>query len=234
MSLLRSPTGSGIDARLGGSQPNLSELSSETTLRYITHRNKRKTPDDDDLIRTELFELRKQMSEMMGVLKSINSDQAENINTLRKDVGAIKDELGNISNTIESIITENKNLKQKITTLISITENTEKKVNLLEADVNNLKSASPLASAQAPETCEEVISEIQERNARAKNIVVVGIPESKASMADERQEYDKTEILKVIKAMHKDYPQPNKIFVSVNIILHIAAQSKYVFQPKKS
>lgn len=205
MSLLRSPNGSGKDVKLGGSQPNLLDYD------FVTQRNKRKLPDDDDMIRTELSELRRQVSEIMTVLQSMKNDQAENINMLKKDVAAVRDEVGNISHTIESIVTENKYLKDKLTTLTTNTENTEKKLNILEADINHLKLVSPTTSAPASEICEEVIGEIQERNVRAKNIIVVGIPESKASSVDERQEYEKTEILKFLKPIHKDCPRPDKI-----------------------
>lgn len=211
MSLLRSPNGGGItNEGLGGSQPNLSDIHSDMNLRH-THRTKRKFTDDDYLVRTEFFELRKQMSEMMTLLKANNSSQVENINSLRQDVADIKSEVSNISNTIETIITENKNLKEKIKTLTRHTENIEKKVTFLETDVNNLKCASPVTPAQLSQTCEEIIYEIQNRNTRAKNIIVVGIPEPKASTAIERQDHDKAEIQKIIKSILGQHQQPEKI-----------------------
>lgn len=210
MSQTRSPTGSGIDTKLGGSQPNLSEIHTESSPR-ITFRNKRKQTDDNDLIKTELSELRKQMSEMLSVLTASKNDQAQNINKLCQDVTAIKDEVGNISSTIENIITENANLKSKLTNLTTVTENTGKKVMLLEADIKNLKSMSALPHVQMPATYEEIVSEIQERKIRAKNIVVAGIPEPKNKSAKERQEYDKAEILKITNLVYDDCPEPEKI-----------------------
>lgn len=110
MSVLRSPTGSDSGKRLGGSQPNLSEMQAEVEPSpHVTLRNKRKFTDDNDLIRNELSGLRQQMCEMMAVLTATRTDQAENINKLREDVTAIKSEVGNISSIIENIILEHKN-----------------------------------------------------------------------------------------------------------------------------
>ena len=210
MSQKRSPTGCGIDTKFGGSQPNLSETHTDSSPR-ITLRNKRKQTDDNDLIRTELSELRKQMSEMLLVLTTSKNDQAQNINKLCQDVTAIKNEVGNISSTIENIITENANIKIKLTNLATITENTEKKVKLLETDVKSLKCLTPLTCDQMPATYDEIVNEIQERNIRAKNIIVVGIPEPKDKPAKERQEYEKEEISKITSLAINDCPRPDKI-----------------------
>lgn len=215
MNVLRSPTGSDSGRSLSGSQPNLSEVQSDSEpCTKITLRTKRKYTDDNDLIRNELAGLRKQMSEMMALLKSTRSDQAENINKLRQDVTAIKTEVSNISNTIENIILENTNLKSKLTSLSSATEITEKKVKLLEADVKNLKSTSPNTySSQKPmiERYEDIVNEIHERNLRSKNLIIVGIPESTAKTSIARRESEKEEISKITKQIYNDCPSPEKI-----------------------
>lgn len=210
MDCLRSPTGSGSNSPHGGSQPNLSELQAND-LSQITICSKRKLPDDNKAIRNELSELRKQMSDMMAILKSSKNDQRDNIKKLCQDVADIKNEDGNISNTIENIILENKYLKTEISTLKTMTETTEVKLKTLESDVNELKR-KPATSDQTQACQEEIIKEIQERKVRAKNIVVIGIPECKSNLIHERQEYEKKEVMKIINLIHKDCPQPDKIF----------------------
>lgn len=127
MNLVRSPPGSGNGEKLGGSQPNLSEIHNISTPQ-VTYRNfKRKVTDDDALIRTELSEMRKQMSEMMLLLKTSTNDQAENYNKLCQDVTAIKNEVGNISKTIENLTSENSNIKDKLHDITTVQANTEKK-----------------------------------------------------------------------------------------------------------
>lgn len=59
MSLLRSPSGYGINTKLGGSQPNLSQ--SETLTHTITFRNKRKATDDSEIVKDKLLELRNKL-----------------------------------------------------------------------------------------------------------------------------------------------------------------------------
>lgn len=209
MSIPRSPPGGGMCAGRSGSYPNLSEPHNETTP-HITQRNKRKLPDDNEAIKSDIAEIKKQMSEMMDLLKSSKNEQTESINRLSLDVGAIKDEVSNISCIMQNIILENNNLKDQVSKLSVVTENTEKKVQILEADVNNLKNRPPSSSVQTITTHDEIFTEIEERNFRSKNIIVVGIPESLNDTG--RQDYDRTEILRITGLLYNGCPQPTKIF----------------------
>lgn len=210
MSIPRSPPGGGFVAGRSGSYPNLSEPHQEN-IPQITHRNKRKLPDDNEAIKSDIAEIKKQMFEMMELLKSSKNEQTESINKLSLDVSAIKVEVSNISCTMQNIIKENNNLKEQLSKLYVAAEHTEKKVEVLEADVNNLKNMPPSSSVQTIATCDEIFTEIEERSSRAKNIIIVGIPESQNDTATSRQEYDRAEILRLIEPLHNDCPQPTKI-----------------------
>lgn len=210
-SLLRSPSGCGTRTRLGGSKPNLSESTLDSELNQVTIRNKRKQPEDDDTtIKKELSELRKQMAEMMALLTSTSYAQTENIDQICQTVTTIKNYVKNIVNTMDHIILEQEILKANLDNLKKGAEISDKKIKSLESDIVALKSTS--TSNQITLKNEELISEIQERNARAKNIVIVGIPQSKSSISIERYEHDKKEILKLTSTMYAECPEPEKIF----------------------
>ncbi|CAH2095513.1 unnamed protein product [Euphydryas editha] len=61
MSLLRSPTGSGLSGSRSDSQPNLSsynKLSEFSEIPSVTHRSKRKFTDETTCMKEEIAELR--------------------------------------------------------------------------------------------------------------------------------------------------------------------------------
>lgn len=211
MSVPRSPPRSGLCAERSGSYPNLSESHKESTPQ-ITLRNRRKLPDDNEATKSDIAEIKKQMSEMLELLKSSKIEQTESINNLSLNVAAIKAEVGSISSTMQNIVLENKKLKDQLSKLSVAAENTEKKVEVLEADVNNLKNMPPSSSTQTTIMHDEIFTEIVERNFRAKNIIVVGILEPQKDTATARQDHDKTEILRITRLLHNDCPQPTGIF----------------------
>lgn len=194
-----------------GSYPNLSESHKETTPQ-ITLRNKRKLLDDNEATKSDIAEIKKQMSEMLELLKSSKNEQTESINKLSLNVAAIKAEVGSISSTMQNIVLENKKLKDQLSKLSVAAENTEKKVEVLEADVNNLKNMPPSSSIQTTATYDEIFTEIEERNFRAKNIIVIGVPEPQNDTVTGRQDYDKTEIMQITGLVYNGCPQPTGIF----------------------
>ncbi|CAF4921232.1 unnamed protein product [Pieris macdunnoughi] len=187
MSLPRSPPGGGMCAGRSGSFLNLSESHKEAKSQ-ITLRNKRKLPDDNEVIKSDIAEIKRQMSEMLDLLKSSKSEQTESINKLSVNVAAIKADVANISSTMQNIILENKKIKDQLSKLSVAAENTEKKVRLLESDVYILKNMPPSSSIQTTATQNEIFTEIEERNLRAKNIIVAGIPESRNYTTTNRQD----------------------------------------------
>lgn len=210
--LLRSPSGCGTRTRLSGSQPNLSESTLDGEYSQVTIRNKRKQPEDDNTtIKKELTELRKQMAEMMSLLTSTSKAQKENIDQICQTVTTIKSDVKNIVNTMDHITLEQETLKTNLDSLKKNAEISDKKIRSLESHVVALKNACPSTSNQSTINNEELITEIQERNVRAKNIVIVGIPESKSSIPIERHEHDRKEIFKITSTMYAECPEPEKM-----------------------
>lgn len=213
MSVQRSPTGCGNYARLSGSQPNLAEIHSIDDMpSNVTHRCKRKEPDDNAWIRSELSDLKKQMSEMMALIQLSSSSQAENIGKLSEDVTAIRNQMHDTGNTIKNIILEQNSMKTTMNNLQTTSDNIEKKINLLESDMNNLKSITPSATLHTKLDLgsEEIVSEINERNIRAKNIIIVGIPEPDETT--DRHTHNNTEVTKIIKTIYDGCPEPLKVY----------------------
>ncbi|VVC94509.1 unnamed protein product [Leptidea sinapis] len=87
----RSPTGSGKNIELSGSQPNLSNID----LAAITIRNKRKHCLDYD-VNDQLTDIQKQMAEMMALLTSSITTQKESSSKLANDIANIKDQMSEI------------------------------------------------------------------------------------------------------------------------------------------
>lgn len=211
MSVLRSPNGGGIDKNRTLSEPDLSANNFDD-YGSITHRNKRKHNDDDiEHLNNEISGLKDKMTEMMEILVSNSKIQTENMNKLCLDVKDIKHQVSSIGSTIKNIIAEQNTLKLKVESLIGHVECTKEKLMHLESDVEQLKQNSPgTASPNSPTHCEDIIKEIQERNIRSKNIIVVGIPESNLKTAQERHKYDKNEVTKIIKVIEPKSNEPTK------------------------
>lgn len=221
MNVQRSPTGCGPSERSrADSQPNLSDLKTRDDADYyfVSQRNKRKQPDEDYQIKSELTEIRKQMQEMMSFLTDFSKTQKDNIEKLSQDISSIKDQVCSIKTTSENVILEQNKMKIKLENVVKSTNATEKKIESLESDVQLLKNAtsvvSPASPSQivaAPQRYEDIVSEIQERYIRDKNIILTGLPEPQTSDLDERRDFDKNRVSKVLKAIYKDCPDPIKI-----------------------
>lgn len=80
MRAARSPTGSGLAAGRCGSQLNSASIDSHSHSEFsdntrITLRSKRKHSEDDGNITEKLGEIRKQLSQMMEMMTSLNRNQ---------------------------------------------------------------------------------------------------------------------------------------------------------------
>lgn len=214
MNLLRSPPRSVFEAERSGSVPELSseKLYSEAPERkQITFRNKRKQIDDNEQLKHEISEMRTQMSEMMTYLKSINTAQSENLNKLCLDVTAIKEQVNAISHTVEHLSTEQNKMKSDLANVSQNHQISIQRIEHLEQDIQQLKSSNmSLATAVQP-VCENIMAEINERNQRSKNIIMLGVPEPIANTQTERNVIDKTVAISHIKAVSTDYPDPEKV-----------------------
>lgn len=205
MSVKRSPTGCGSGAKPAGSQSKsaTNPMPIYDTPPQITQRLKRKEPDDDAWIKSEFSDIKKQISELMAVLKLNSDSHSEKIDRLSEDITTIKNQVKGIGVTIENIILDQNNIKTRLEELDDTTLNIENKIELLESDLHKFKSEQPM-------NYEEMFNEINQRNIRSKNIVIVGIPEPDTAL--DRQTYNNKEAEKITNAIYKECPKPIKVF----------------------
>lgn len=213
MSIQRTPPGYGIDSKHGGSQPNLSDayFENEPGTSQITMRNKRKHDDDTTTIKKELSDLKKQMAEMMALLTVSSKSQKENIDKLCQNVATIKDDMQSFRKTIDHIINEQENIKLNVEDLKTATSNIDQRIEALNLEINSLQNQQkPTTSSLTTTNCEELMTELTERNLRARNIIIIGIPESTSNVTSERLEYDKREASNITKAIEESCPEPDR------------------------
>lgn len=200
---MRSPTGSDLRDVLSDSQLNESQS--------ITFRNKRKYPEENEdmtVIKKEVSELSNKMSQVMTMLTTICTNQNELMEKLSLDVAALKEQINNIKTSVDHISTEHKTLKSDICNLQNKNKGLEDKIVNFETEIINLKSTS--APSSSLET-ERIVSELNEREQRRKNIIIVGIPESIALDKEERIKTQKDEVMNILKKVHSTCPEPRKI-----------------------
>lgn len=192
----------------GGSHPDLSKLNNEETgiPQQITFR-KRKQPEMDDF-KTDFADFRK---EIMNTLNGFVETQKAILNKISDDVSVIKDEIKNLQLTTKELVSEQNYIKSDIVDLKLACAATNTKVDNMEIDLKNLKIAPPVLVKSDSLTCEDVVSELHERERRSKNIIIVGIPEVKCNSKEERAASDNREVNKIIKTVLPDCPEPIKI-----------------------
>lgn len=212
MSVMRSPTGSDITVMRSDSQPNLvsvdpqAEFSDSTKVAF---RSKRKHHDQD--LRDELSEMRIQMFKMTAMLTSIDTNQKSFIEKITGDLTAIKTQVSEIKYTIDNLTTEQHTIKSDITSIKNKNTFLETKIESLQSMVDNTALSSSLLH-ETPNISETIISEISARETRSKNIILVGISEPIVANKDERIEKDKNEVIKVLKKIVADCPEPARLF----------------------
>lgn len=212
MSVLRSPTGSGISGSRSDSQPNLSSCTKlpEYSEFSVAHPSKRKTSDDNACIRQEIAELRTQTSQIMSILTSLRDNQQEFIEKINQDVNDIKKQISDIKVTTDNLTTELNNMKSHISDIVGKNLAAESRMNSLESEIQQLK-ANPTQFLTEP-NYEDILNEIKERESRSKNIIINGIREAESSDKDQRKNLDTKEVVKIIKQISEDFPSPQKIF----------------------
>lgn len=216
MNVQRSPpTGSGTSGR-SDSQPNLTNLNLyETDFLRGVNRYKRKHPDEDHQIKSELIEIRRQMQDIMSFLSDFSTTQKENNGKLCQDLASIKEQVTIIKTTTENLVLEQNKIKVELANVVESSKVTDKKIESLEYDVQQIKSASQTSSQAAAspsiQKYEDIVSELQDRNFRDKNVILTSIPEPELSDLNERRDFDRSEVLKILRAIYKDCPEPVKI-----------------------
>lgn len=238
MSVQRSPTRATCTATgAGGSQPDLSKISHLNVDTNITQRIKRRWPNDCECSK-DLTEMRSEMSRISSLLEKyvgsneqimqkmqdsiadiktqitdIKSTNEQTTNIIREKVDGAMTQINDIKSTTSSVLSDQKDIKTHVAKLEEAITLGETKIKSLESDFNNIKSqkTSPNLDNQFG-LGEQIIQEVQNRNNREKNILLVGIPEPVSTRAEERIPKDEASVLDVMSLLITDIPKPTKVF----------------------
>lgn len=214
MSLLRSP-----NKCYGGSQPELSKLSDTGSMAdkaQITFR-KRKEPEPDFLMKEEFNSLR---NEMRSFLTSFSEVQNDSTNKLRQDMSEIKDQLNSIRASTDMVIEEQKCMKIEMEYLKSLCATNEDNIKRLQTQLSVSENYPQFTSQSqmASFTYEDVVAECQERYDKRKNVIIYGISELPSENKNERFEFDKKEVTKILNTVSPNCSEPTRMFRLGNYI----------------
>lgn len=191
------------------SQPDLSKMGDrDLESKNISYR-KRKVPDDS--FSFQFIEFKK---EILGILKDSAKSHNEKIDSINMNVSSIKDQLTEIKNTTQHLIAENANFKVQISSLTNSIDATNEKVKSLENDFQQIKSSTPtapLAQKAIQTMCNDLIAELQEREERKKNIIIVGIPEPHCEDMSEKRKADREKVHEITSSIYAECPKSDKI-----------------------
>lgn len=204
--ILRSPKTS-----ISGSQPDLSKLEDEgpSDKPQITFR-KRKEPDPDLSLREDIQCLR---NDMKTFLNSFSTSQNELMSKMQQDIAEIKDQICDIKISTNKVIEEQNNLKIELDVVKTQCAQNEISINCLRSDMNIVKNSQPSSSQSCPLVdYEKVLTELQDRTQRQKNIIIIGIPELSAENKSDKIDYDINEVRKIIQTVDMNCPEPLKLY----------------------
>lgn len=205
MNVLRSPSGS-------SSQPDLSKLDDATTDTRVTFRSKRKLPKHDCECNNDITELRKDLSNITLLLEKLTAVQENGIKTIQDTVSEIKNEINAIKSSTASVVAEQSNIKSQLKHIDSRISTQDAKIECLQMNLSDKNTITPTQFSEDLKKNEIMFREMQERNNRAKNIIIVGLNEQNSSVVSERQLMDEKEINNILLSAFKDCPKPIKIF----------------------
>ncbi|CAH2106378.1 unnamed protein product [Euphydryas editha] len=178
MSLMRSPTKGASATGNSSSYPDLTNISAMDMDTKNMVVRKRKTPENDFTHEFNAFK-----KELLDILKESNRCQLESINTIGHSIASINEQLKEIKTTTEQLISENGLLKSQIATLNDTVKVNEEKITFLQSEIKQLKSNA--RTSQAPElspvlmtTCDEAITELQERAERRTPKIIKAQPKN--------------------------------------------------------
>lgn len=215
---MRSPTGSGLGEK-SDSQPNLTQGDHEFDFdeyQSTSRRNKRKLTDDSEnlnLIKNEVTALSKQMSQVMSMLSTLATNQKDFMDKICQDVSTLKEQVSDIKSTVALINTEHTSIKSNVSNLLHDNNDIKEKVVNLENCIHQLKNDTQThATAMVSLETESIVAELNERDARSRNVIMTGILESTGQNKDERIKSDQSEVMKVLKTIVTSVQEPQKIF----------------------
>lgn len=109
-------------------------------------------------------------ADMISVLEA-------HLKPMRDDISTMKYQIDDIKVSTEKLLAEHNNMKKEISQLQQASSVTVSKISSLETEVEKLKITPSSSQTSQILTNESIIHEMQERERRSKNIIVVGIPE---------------------------------------------------------
>lgn len=162
-------------------------------------------------IQNSITEVKTQMNEI-----KLSNEQTTNI--LRDNITEMKTQISDIKSSSNNIAAEQNNIKTHVAQKENKLALGDNKIHEIERELKNLihpSSIQPSGSASCPEgqqySSEVIIREVKDRNAREKNVKLVGIPESTSSNAEERMWQDETAVHTITNAVNPDILKPIKI-----------------------
>lgn len=194
MSVRRSPPGT--PSGVGDPQVLvLPELRAEAGAQQVTLR-KRKKPDDGSNLIHDFADFRE---EMLSIFQDFTKSQNRNLSKIANDIASIKEQIQSIEEKTNNILLEQNKLKTDIAELNKRYNSAENKIVSLENNIKQIKADS-INKSDLVFHCEDVLTEMRERNFREKNIIITGIPELKSSITEERLKHDINKVTMLIKS----------------------------------
>ncbi|KOB66807.1 putative tick transposon, partial [Operophtera brumata] len=226
MNVHHSPTKTG-----GGSQPDLSRLSSMETDSLITFRKrKHPLPEKDCDCSHDITEIKSELSRMTSILEKYVESNQQMMNKLQMSINEVKTDITEMKSTneqtasmfhanINEIKTQIDDIKSTSLIITSEQNKIKTQVTLMENKIasgeNRLKSleVKPSTPQFVNQAClsEQMLREFKERNNREKNIIIVGLPEQTSSTTEERISNDEAAVMSITCAVDKDIPKPIKV-----------------------
>lgn len=163
-------------------------------------------------------------------INDMKTSNEQTINIMQKNVDTMITEINDIKSSTSNMSSEQKIIQSQITQIEKSMSQGENKIKTIESELKILKQSSQTTSSKLEnQLClgEQIIQEIQNRNYREKNIMLVGIPEPTSSKAGERVVKDETNVLNVISAVSSDIVNHQKYFVLGSQIRARTAVSRY-------
>lgn len=201
MSIHRSPQGNKTPVGPGGSrsQPDLFKPIEYDVDNQITFR-KRKQPNCDCECDQVISALQAFRADMVSVLET-------NLKPMRDDLSAMKYQINDIKSSTEKLLAEHRNMKIEISQLQKASSSTESKISSIETEIEKLKSTPAVQRESQILLNEKIINELQERERRSKNIIVVGLPESTNSDDSVRNIGDINSVQKMFQDLLPENPK---------------------------
>lgn len=98
-------------------------------------------------------------------------------------------------------------MKAQLLDLTNSTKESENKIMFLEYDIQQLKFRQ---SSRSKNLYDDIIAELNERKLRERYITLTGLIERNIEKSEERHEFDRKEVPKIMKLINEDSTQPIK------------------------